>query len=186
MVTGSLPPLESTVEEAKTIERLFPESRVLLGADATEQAVKAARAPALLHLATHGFFLPEQPIPEVLLKNRGRNPGAERERIWRRMLAIHAEQQFTIGTVTGNVQPVVVHEGLRNVPVKGLYNWDPGAYFGIYRPDTFYFDEKRVRREADQKGVSQSSDEKGVRRDADQKGVSRRSDETAVRKSGGG
>jgi peptide/nickel transport system substrate-binding protein len=70
---------------------------------------------------------------------------SERERIWRRMLAIHAEQQFTIGTVTGNLQPVVVHDGLRNVPVKGLYNWDPGAYFGIYRPDTFFFDEKRVR-----------------------------------------
>lgn len=64
----------------------------------------------------------------------------ERERIWRRMLAIHAEQQFTIGTVTGNLQPVVVHEALRNVPAKGLYNWDPGAYFGIYRPDTFWLD----------------------------------------------
>ena len=70
---------------------------------------------------------------------------AERERIWRRMLTIHAEQQFTIGTVTGNLQPVVVHDQLRNVPVKGLYNWDPGAYFGIYRMDTFYFDEKRAR-----------------------------------------
>jgi peptide/nickel transport system substrate-binding protein len=69
----------------------------------------------------------------------------ERERIWHRMLAIHAEQQFTIGTVTGNLQPVVVHDRLRNVPVKGLYNWDPGAYFGIYRMDTFYFDEKSAR-----------------------------------------
>ena len=68
----------------------------------------------------------------------------ERERIWHRMLAIHAEQQFTIGTVTGNLQPVVVHDRLKNVPAKGLYNWDPGAYFGIYRMDTFYFDEKRV------------------------------------------
>jgi CHAT domain-containing protein len=75
MVGRSLPPLESTVEEAKTIARLFPESRVRLGAEATEQAVKAARAPALLHLATHGFFLPEQPIPEALFRNSGR--GAE-------------------------------------------------------------------------------------------------------------
>ena len=64
----------------------------------------------------------------------------ERERIWRRMLTIHAEQQFTIGTVTGNQQPVVIHQGLRNVPDKGLYNWDPGAYFGIYHPDTFWID----------------------------------------------
>ena len=71
---------------------------------------------------------------------------AERERIWRRMLVIHAEQQFTIGTVTGNLQPIVVHDGLKNVPSKGLYNWDPGAYFGIYRMDTFYFDQKGVQR----------------------------------------
>ena len=29
---------------------------------------------------------------------------------------------------------------LRNVPEKGLYNWEPGAFFGIYRPDTFWFE----------------------------------------------
>jgi MYXO-CTERM domain-containing protein len=33
-------------------------ARLLLGAEATEQAVKAARGPRILHLATHGFFLP--------------------------------------------------------------------------------------------------------------------------------
>ena len=67
----------------------------------------------------------------------------ERDRIWRRMLEIHAEQQFTIGTVTGNLQPVVVSGVLRNVPAEGLYNWDPGAYFGMYRPDTFWFDVRK-------------------------------------------
>jgi peptide/nickel transport system substrate-binding protein len=65
---------------------------------------------------------------------------AERAQIWRRMLTIHAQQQYTIGTVTGNLQPVVVSNDLRNVPAKGLYNWDPGAYFGIHRPDTFWID----------------------------------------------
>ena len=29
---------------------------------------------------------------------------------------------------------------LRNVPVEGVYNWDPGAHFGIYQPDTFWWD----------------------------------------------
>jgi peptide/nickel transport system substrate-binding protein len=29
------------------------------------------------------------------------------------------------------------------VPDKGLYNWDPGAYFGIYKPDSFWFTEER-------------------------------------------
>lgn len=63
----------------------------------------------------------------------------ERARIWHRMLAIHADQQFVIGVVNGVAQPVVVRNALRNVPAKGLYNWDPGAFFGIYRPDTFWF-----------------------------------------------
>jgi len=64
---------------------------------------------------------------------------AEREAIWHRMLEIHAERVFTIGVVAGVPQPVVVRNRLRNVPHDGLYNWDPGAYFGIHRPDTFWF-----------------------------------------------
>jgi len=62
----------------------------------------------------------------------------ERARIWHRMLQIHAEQQFVIGVVSGVAQPVVVRNTLRNVPENGVYNWDPGAFFGIYRPDTFW------------------------------------------------
>ncbi len=64
----------------------------------------------------------------------------ERERIWQRMLAIHADQVFTIGIVAGVPQPVVVSRRLHNVPAEGIYNWDPGAHFGIYRPDTFWLE----------------------------------------------
>jgi len=63
---------------------------------------------------------------------------AERAKIWHRMLAIRAEQTFTIGTVQGVPQPVVISNRLRNVPEEGIYNWDPGAHFGVYRPDTFW------------------------------------------------
>ncbi|MEO8142879.1 MAG: ABC transporter substrate-binding protein [Betaproteobacteria bacterium] len=63
----------------------------------------------------------------------------ERTKVWHRMLQIHAEQQFVIGVVSGVAQPVVVRNTLRNVPEKGVYNWDPGAFFGIYRPETFWF-----------------------------------------------
>ncbi|MFQ5959269.1 MAG: ABC transporter substrate-binding protein, partial [Alphaproteobacteria bacterium] len=73
---------------------------------------------------------------------RGRNT-EERERIWHRMLTIHAEQVFTIGILNGVLQPVVINDHLRNVPAEGIYNWDPGAYFGIYGPDTFWFTEAR-------------------------------------------
>ena len=66
------------------------------------------------------------------------NSGARRA-IWERMLEIRADSVFSIGIVSGVPQPVVVDVRLRNVPEKGIYNWDPGAHFGIYRPDTFWF-----------------------------------------------
>ncbi|HLI10213.1 MAG TPA: ABC transporter substrate-binding protein [Alphaproteobacteria bacterium] len=69
---------------------------------------------------------------------------AARTRIWQEMLKIQADQQFTIGTVSGVPQPVVVNNHLQNVPVKGIYNWDPGAHFGVYKPDTFWFDNAPV------------------------------------------
>ena len=62
-----------------------------------------------------------------------------RTAIWRRMLEIHAEQVFTIGLVSGIPQPVVVSNRMRNVPPEGIYNWDPGSHFGMYRPETFWF-----------------------------------------------
>jgi peptide/nickel transport system substrate-binding protein len=83
-------------------------------------------------------------IPEVAellkLNNAWRNATTreERSKIWHRMLAIHSEQQYSIGVVNAVAQPVVVRNTLHNVPEKGIYNWDPGAFFGIYRPDTFW------------------------------------------------
>jgi peptide/nickel transport system substrate-binding protein len=65
---------------------------------------------------------------------------AERERIWHEMLSVYTDEQFSIGLVSAVKQPVVVADDLRNVPEKGIYNWDPGAQFGIYRPDTFWFE----------------------------------------------
>jgi len=64
----------------------------------------------------------------------------ERSVIWHDMLRIRAENVFTIGTVRGVPQPVVVNNRLRNVPVDGVYNWEPGAQIGVYRPDFFWFD----------------------------------------------
>ncbi len=63
-----------------------------------------------------------------------------RREIWNRILAIWADQVFTIGVVGGVLQPVVVDKQLRNVPKEGIYAYDPGAYFGLYKPDTFWFD----------------------------------------------
>ncbi len=52
-----LQPLPGTHSEAQVIGKLLPKSRILLGSAANESALKNAHSPALLHIATHGFFL---------------------------------------------------------------------------------------------------------------------------------
>ena len=64
---------------------------------------------------------------------------SERERIWIKILDIHRDQLYTIGIISQTMQPIVVHKDLHNVPQEALYGFEPGAYFGIYRPDTFWF-----------------------------------------------
>jgi peptide/nickel transport system substrate-binding protein len=64
----------------------------------------------------------------------------EHARIWHEMLRIWADEVYSIGTVAGVQQPIVVNARLRNVPTDGMYNWDPGAHFGVYKPDGFWFD----------------------------------------------
>jgi peptide/nickel transport system substrate-binding protein len=73
---------------------------------------------------------------------------AERERIWREILKINTEQMYSIGIVASVPQPVVVRRGLMNVPKNGVYHWDPGAYFGLYRPDTFWYQPEELRNPA--------------------------------------
>jgi peptide/nickel transport system substrate-binding protein len=64
--------------------------------------------------------------------------------IWDKMLKINADEVFTIGLIAGVKQPVVVSNRLKNVPETGIYNWDPGAHFGIYSPDTFWFEQAQT------------------------------------------
>jgi peptide/nickel transport system substrate-binding protein len=67
----------------------------------------------------------------------------QRERIWAEMLDINAEEVYTLGVLGGTLQPVVVRNELRGVPEKGVYAFDPGAHFGLYSPDTFYWEQGR-------------------------------------------
>src|SRR5215211_6362796 len=67
--------------------------------------------------------------------------------IWREMLQNHADNQWTIGTVAGALQPVVVKAGMKNVPERALYSWEPTSLLGVYRMDEFYWD-RAIGREA--------------------------------------
>ena len=66
----------------------------------------------------------------------------ERSDVWGQMLKLYADQVFSIGVAGEMLQPVVVNRRLRNVPKKGLYSWQPTAFFGAYRPDTFFFEKE--------------------------------------------
>jgi peptide/nickel transport system substrate-binding protein len=63
----------------------------------------------------------------------------ERAAIWRRMLAIHAEQVFVIGLLSAVPQPVAVSRRLVNVPEAAIWAREPGAHLGIHRMDEFFF-----------------------------------------------
>ncbi|PWC32681.1 ABC transporter substrate-binding protein [Azospirillum sp. TSO35-2] len=83
------------------------------------------------------------PVAETLMalaqRWRHSTDEAERRALWSQILDIHADQVLAIGVVSEAPQPLAVGNRLRNVPQKGLWLWDPGAYLGIYRPDEFFF-----------------------------------------------
>jgi CHAT domain-containing protein len=64
---GHFSPLPGTEREAKEIPPLVPaeetKKQVAVGPAATEAVVKTTRSPRILHLATHGFFLEDKPLP---------------------------------------------------------------------------------------------------------------------------
>jgi CHAT domain-containing protein len=59
-----LAPLPGTRLEAQAIQRLIPNAQLFLGPEANKQRLLQLPTPAILHLATHGFFLDDSPAPE--------------------------------------------------------------------------------------------------------------------------
>ena len=74
--------LPGTKHEALAIKALLPDAVVLVREAATEAALKKARAPRILHIATHGFFLKDQepPSAEIRGSSGGHNPSASNHR----------------------------------------------------------------------------------------------------------
>ncbi len=62
----------------------------------------------------------------------------EKRKAWEKILQTNADEVFSIGTVNGIRQPIVVGPKIKNVPKEGYYAWDPGGYIGLYQPDTFW------------------------------------------------
>lgn len=67
------PALPGTAQEADEVTRRMPDLTLYRAADATEAAVKRVHGPRVLHLATHGFFLPDE-APETALRDVRSSP----------------------------------------------------------------------------------------------------------------
>jgi peptide/nickel transport system substrate-binding protein len=64
------------------------------------------------------------------------------------MLENHARNQWSIGTVAGALQPIIIRNGLTNVPKRALYSWEPTSMLGVYRIDEFFWDRAPVKEAA--------------------------------------
>jgi peptide/nickel transport system substrate-binding protein len=85
--------------------------------------------------------LPEaQELLKLLKAWRQSTNTATRTEIWAKMLALRADQVFTIGTVNASLQPVMRSSRLQNVPEDALFGFVPTSYLGAYLPDTFFYD----------------------------------------------
>jgi peptide/nickel transport system substrate-binding protein len=89
---------------------------------------------------------PDEPEAKKLLELftawRAANDSEERAALWHEILALYSDQVYSIGLISGVLQPVAVRQNLHNVPKEAVYNWEPGAQFGVYRPDTFWFEQQ--------------------------------------------
>ncbi len=73
-LSGCCTPLEGTLKEAEAIIPLLSNPRVYMGNQALVDNIKQIKAPKILHLATHGFFLPDIETVENAVNNSNENP----------------------------------------------------------------------------------------------------------------
>ncbi len=66
--------LPGTSQEADVVARTMSGLKILREKDATEGALKEVRGPRILHLATHGFFLPDD-VPPAAADGDAATPG---------------------------------------------------------------------------------------------------------------
>src|SRR6185503_8756264 len=100
--------LAGTANEARAVQGTLGSARVLLGGEANERAFKALHGPSVLHIATHGFFLPDQPESRAaprafagLLDGIRRMPAPGEDLLLRSGLALAGANQLQTGADDG-------------------------------------------------------------------------------------
>jgi CHAT domain-containing protein len=111
----SFPALTGTAREANGLkERAGERAQVFLGASATEKQLRATNSPRVLHLATHGFFLPEPDLDRGWgdPSSREKNPKGKLENPMNRSgIALSGAQNTLSGWARGDV-PATENDGI--------------------------------------------------------------------------
>jgi CHAT domain-containing protein len=66
-------------KEAEAIKRLFPQAELLLGSEASKEALLKLETPSLLHIATHAYFQEEGAVPAASRVEDASSLGAARK-----------------------------------------------------------------------------------------------------------
>lgn len=85
---AQIPALPGTRQEAAAIKQLIPQANVFLGTEANEARMLRLQSPAILHIATHGFYLSAS---DEIEDGRGlqlRRTGTPQDPLLRSMLAL--------------------------------------------------------------------------------------------------
>ncbi len=92
------PALPGTGEEATEVEKTMRGMTIYRGAQATEGQVKSVHGPKILHLATHGFFLPDEPPTKA---DAGAPPSTYENPLLRSGLAFAGANKLSSGSDDG-------------------------------------------------------------------------------------
>jgi CHAT domain-containing protein/Tfp pilus assembly protein PilF len=121
----SFAPLPYTRAECQGLQKFFTEQEqqveVLLNEEATEARIRSVQSPQTLHLATHGYFLPE---PEGA-REEAKKPGKKdlnrplKDPMYRSGLAL-AGAQTTVGLRASGKNPDIANDGLLTAAEVGI------------------------------------------------------------------
>ena len=118
MTNLTFSPLPGTAEEASAIATFLPNATLYTQNQATENSLKQVNAPSILHIATHGFFLPDVPFTTPA-------PAGERATTFESTISDEAQSQPT----PSNLENPLLRSGL---VFAGVNARDSGTEDGIF------------------------------------------------------
>lgn len=103
-------PLPGVGEEVRALRKLLPQAAFLTKDQATERALKGVSGPSLLHIATHGFFLSDNPGATEPVTSAG--PSRARSSDDHRRDVARTRDEPRLGKFAAHVESPLLRSGL--------------------------------------------------------------------------